>query len=119
MKKLIALTALALTLTATPALAGPVQPVIPVGPGQTVNVQVTPGLVWYGWHGTRHGSEGRNINVPACPGGDEILILTNVGPQNELVKIYLEPDSLRAQVKPVTNTAIEASAGCGEGVPIP
>ena len=98
---------------------GKVQPVVDVPANGSLVVAVTPGVVWYGWHGTRHGSEGRRVTVPACPDGDEALTFTNDDSFARPVKIYLEPDSLRAGVKG-TDTSITATPVCDpEAVPIP
>jgi len=100
-------------------VAGYVQPVVTVPAYGSLTVAVAPGVVSYGWHGTRHGSENRHVTVPVCPAGDEALILSNDDSFPRPVKIFLEPNSLRTPVKG-SDTSITVVAACDPAAtPIP
>ncbi|MBA2336957.1 MAG: hypothetical protein H0V96_04235 [Acidimicrobiia bacterium] len=72
----------------------------------------------YGWHATGHGSEGHFITVPACPNGDEALILSNSGPGPRDVKVYINPGPKVTERG--TDTAITAVATCDpNAIPLP
>jgi hypothetical protein len=106
-------------LVAVTADAGRIQPVVVVPADGELTVAVEPGLVWYGWHGTRHGSEGRRTTVPACPDGDEALILFNGDSFPRDVKLFLGAQALQAQVRG-TDTSITVLPTCDpDAVPIP
>jgi hypothetical protein len=104
----------------SPAEAGRIQPVLSVPALSSITVRVEPGVVWYGWHGTRHGSEGRYVTVPACPvPGEEALIVSNDDPFARPVKFFVEPNSFNAAVKG-TDTSITVVPTCtANAVPIP
>jgi len=109
----------AVVLLGSLLIAGYVQPVVTVPANGSLTVAVAPGVVSYGWHGTRHGSENRHVSVPVCPAGDEALILANDDGFPRQVKIFLEPNSLRTPIKG-TDTSITATPTCDpEAVPIP
>ena len=110
---------LAVVLTGSLLVAGYVQPVVSVPANGSLTVAVAPGVVSYGWHGTRHGSENRHVTVPACPAGDEALILSNDDSFPRPVKIFLEPNSLRTPIKG-SDTSITVVATCDPAAtPIP
>lgn len=82
-------------------------------------VSVESGTVWYGWHGTRHGSEGRTVIVPECELGDEALIVTNHDTFDRPVKIFVEPDSFSAPIRG-TDDSISVVPTCDpNAIPIP
>jgi len=100
-------------------VAGYVQPVVTVPANGSLTVAVAPGVVSYGWHGTRHGSENRHVTVPVCPNSDEALVLSNDDSFARPVKIFLEPNSLRTPIKG-TDTSITVVATCDPAAtPIP
>jgi hypothetical protein len=99
---------------------GFIQPVLTVPAEGSLSVSVEmPGLVWYGWHGTRHGSEGRVIYVPPCKDGDEAILISNSDIFDREVKVFIEPESLRASVRG-TDDSMTAIAHCDPlAIPIP